>query len=176
MRDVVLATPVILIAQVFVLSVTHKVRNWRSFEHTISQLGNQLAPYRRWIASSIATAELAVPVLLLWPPLRNWGLGLAGFLLTGFAIVLVVGMRKEQPVPYNCLGSAAPMGASQLIRNGILLGLITLYVVAGGTQFEMVWTEWLLATTFGTVGVIVILCIELLGRTLETPLRAGEAG
>ncbi|MFB7026185.1 MULTISPECIES: MauE/DoxX family redox-associated membrane protein [unclassified Streptomyces] len=113
-------------------SAVGKLRAPGDLGRTVADLG--FVPQRLTGATAVAViaAEVAA-ALLIWLPGATGAAAFlgAGALLVAFTAVLVVLIRREDDVSCACFGaSRTPVGPAHLVRNGVLLAVCGLGVVA----------------------------------------------
>lgn len=130
-----------LIVLVFGVSAIGKLRNRRAFDEftrTARTLLTAAVPWTpsrtqiRGIAGTVVAAELAIPVLVVVPPLTRYGQGLVLLLLTFFSVGIAAAMRRGVRTSCRCFGaSSTPLGPGHLIRNAVLFGVAAAGAAAG---------------------------------------------
>jgi hypothetical protein len=168
-----------LIGVVFLVSAVSKLRGSRQFrEFAASLTAMRLLPSRLVtpVAAVVAATELAVPVLL--APLPVPGLAAAGFaiaalLLAGFAVAIVVVLRRGVQASCRCFGGsgAAPFGRHHVVRNAVLTLIAGLGVYASLGQPTVDLQVLALAGPLGLVGALVTVRLDDL-VDLFSPLSA----
>jgi hypothetical protein len=129
-----------LLAIVFLVSLTSKVRDMEGFRHTVAAFGVLPPALTAFAAPLLAAAEAVVVVLLLggllpadlWPaarPLAVSGLVLAVVLLVAYTAALVAVRMRRARVSCNCFGASAAVSWYDVVRNGLFgltagLGLV----------------------------------------------------
>jgi Methylamine utilisation protein MauE len=118
-----------LIGWVFLASAMSKLRNFGEFTRSLPALAPVRPGQVRALAMTVVAAEVAVPILLLFPAAVLYGFALAGALLTGFTAAIGTALRRGRRTPCRCFGaSSTPLGLSHLVRNVILI----ISALAGG--------------------------------------------
>ncbi|MEU9758950.1 MauE/DoxX family redox-associated membrane protein [Streptomyces sp. NPDC047985] len=126
----------------------------------------------RRLARAVLAVEAAAVVLLAVPPLRGIGLLLAGALLAAFTGVVARAVGSRTAVSCHCFGtSAVPVGAPQLVRNGLLLMVTALAVPGVLHPAPLPWQAWFAVWLTGAVAALVL----VVGDELVLLLRARPA-
>ncbi|WP_395842441.1 MauE/DoxX family redox-associated membrane protein [Archangium violaceum] len=125
----------LMLSVVLTLAFASKVRNRSSFQDFIQTLGRFGFP-KPWVGSPLAAAvvlaEAASALLLLLTSLAGYVLALA--LFTGFTLGIARVLRRGERVRCRCFGASdTPMGASHLVRNGLLIAV----TLAGAVGHEV---------------------------------------
>lgn len=121
---VVIATIILLLAGVLVVSLAGKLRGpaaFRGFAAAIVAMG-LVRPRRAVPVAALAVgAEAVVLVLLAWPGAAVPGLAAATLLFAGFTAALAVAVRRGARAGCHCFGaSSAPVGRRHVLRGGFL--------------------------------------------------------
>ncbi|NMO15718.1 hypothetical protein HPC49_02505 [Pyxidicoccus fallax] len=121
-----------MLVVVLTLAFVSKLHGRVAFQDFIQTLGRFGFP-KPWVgaplAAAVVLAEAASALLLLLAPLAGYVLALA--LFTGFTLGIARVLRRGERVRCRCFGASdTPMGASHLVRNGLLLA-VTLVGAAG---------------------------------------------
>jgi hypothetical protein len=115
-----------MLVGVFLISAFGKVRGaerFSAFTESVRRLGGLPRRLARIGALGVVVAEAATVVLLVVPGVETAGLALAGALLCGFAVVLVVALRRGATEPCRCFGvSEEPIAPQHVARNVLLAG------------------------------------------------------
>ncbi|MFJ6566329.1 MauE/DoxX family redox-associated membrane protein [Streptomyces sp. NPDC091292] len=129
--DHVLISCRVFLGLVFVLSFTGKVRGraaYRAFRDSVRELAPWLPGGGAALTAAAVTVLAAESVSVVLLAVPSTGSALAGFLLaTGllgaFTVAIAGTVRRGDRVACRCFGAAssAPVGAAQLVRNGLLL-------------------------------------------------------
>ncbi|GIG63579.1 hypothetical protein Lfu02_79510 [Longispora fulva] len=114
-----------LLVGVLALAAIGKLRSrdrLRAFAASVAALG-RIPPGAAGVLSPLVPcAELATAGLIAWPPTARLGCAAALAMLAGFTVVLAGTLARGSPAPCNCFGgSAEPVRAGHLARNGLLL-------------------------------------------------------
>lgn len=132
----VLLTTRVLLALVFVASATGKLRGaiaFRSFETATRGMGVPARLVRPAAVAVLAAEVLTIPLLAL-PPGGLVGFVLAAALLLAFSVGIALAVRRGTRQSCNCFGSSkTPMGVRHLVRNGLLLAVVTVGAAAAVT-------------------------------------------
>ncbi|GAA2355668.1 hypothetical protein Cme02nite_48400 [Catellatospora methionotrophica] len=150
-----------LLGVVFLAAAAGKLRSRerrREFADSVYAVG-LLA---RWavtpIAVTVPAVELAVPVLLAWPPTVLLGYVLAGLLLAVFCVAIAAVLRHRRTVVCRCFGAAgSPLGRRHLARNGLLLALTAVGVAVTGSGGAVAPAGVLLAVAAAGVAALLLI-------------------
>jgi thiol-disulfide isomerase/thioredoxin/uncharacterized membrane protein YphA (DoxX/SURF4 family) len=132
MDGVVLASR-LLLAALFAVAGAAKLRDRDGTATTLEQFG--LAPgWARPGALLLPLAELGVAALLVFDPTARAGAAGAIGLLAAFAVAISASLARGERPDCNCFGQvhSEPVGASTLVRNGLLALPAGLVLAAGG--------------------------------------------
>jgi hypothetical protein len=125
----------VLLGIVFAIACIGKVRSaaaFNAFAESLRDLGWLTGSARRAVAVAIPASEGAVVILLAWPATASWGFAAGLSLLGALTIGAGIAIGRGQRVECRCFGSTAkPMGATELIRNGILIAVALAGLTAG---------------------------------------------
>jgi hypothetical protein len=163
-----------LVAVVFVLSVSGKVRSRAGFAGFAGSVGT-LVPWwrsrRRSIAIGVVAVEVVIVVLLAVPATVRVGAALAAVAVFGFTAVIVAGLRRGVAAPCRCFGaSTVSLGRRHVVRNGLLMAAVAVAAASDQMPSDPVWL--VLAVTAGVIGgVFVALFDELVDLFAATSLR-----
>ncbi|WP_410660435.1 MauE/DoxX family redox-associated membrane protein [Amycolatopsis sp. lyj-112] len=121
---------------VFAVSAISKSRNRESFA-AFRRATVELVPAARGhgtpLAAAVVVTELVIVVGLAVPNTATAGLLAAGALFTAFTVAIAAALRRGVTASCRCFGgSAAPLGARQLVRNALLIVLAVLAFVLPG--------------------------------------------
>jgi hypothetical protein len=153
-----------LVAVVFFLSVSGKVRSRTGFAEFVGSVGT-LAPrwrsHRRSIAAGVVAVEAVIVVLLTVPATARVGAAVAAVAVLGFTVVIVAALRRGAMAPCRCFGaSTVPLGRRHVARNGLLLAAVAVAAAADQVPSDPAWM--VLAVTAGVLcGVLVAMFDEL---------------
>jgi hypothetical protein len=106
-------------------------------------------------AVAVVTAEAASPLLLALPLTATAvaGFGVASVLLTAFGAAILISVRRGDHTPCQCFGrSSVPLGPLHAVRNGVLVGVAVLGVVASTTGGRAELPKLMIAAVAGLVG------------------------
>jgi hypothetical protein len=116
---------------------------------------------RRWLPSAVVVTEAAVVALVAVPAAARFGFGLASVLLAGFTLAIAAAIRRSVLTTCRCFGaSSAPLGASHLVRNGVLL-LVALTGLAVGPGDLARVDRAALIMTIGPAAIAVVVIARL---------------
>ncbi|MHA6796420.1 MauE/DoxX family redox-associated membrane protein [Pseudonocardia bannensis] len=123
-----LLTSQFITAGVFAMSAYGKVREQSGFARSLADF--QVPPRLRVpVAAMVTAAEIAVVPLALVPATAVAGLALGAVLLSGFAAVIGLTLRRGTRPRCRCFGAvAAPLQGAHIVRNVVLAAIAT----AGG--------------------------------------------
>jgi hypothetical protein len=163
-----------LIAVVFLLSAWSK----RPVGNRFEEFAGSLAAMRvlgarsvRPVAGLVVAAEAAVPVLLLalpWP-----GFVVAGGLLLGFCVAIVVVLRRGTAAECRCFGGARPARFRwhHVVRNAALIAVAGAGVVAVAAGPALPWPVVAVMAPPGLIVAVLVAHIDDL-VDLFAPVRA----
>ncbi len=116
-----------LIGLVFVAAVLGKVTGYQDFVDSVRDMGLQpVAP----IAALVLLGEIAVVGLIVVLP--SAGFTLAALMLLGFAVAVLLSLRRGNTKPCRCFGrSTTPLGRHHVWRNAFLTAIAMLGALAG---------------------------------------------
>lgn len=122
----------VLLGAVFVVAVAGKLRDVTAFiDATRRLLPPRLAGQDRTLAFGVIGTELLVLALLAHPDTIRFGFSLAGAVLAAFSVAIAAALRRGEHTPCRCLGaSTAPLGGRHVVRNGLLVAIALLGVLA----------------------------------------------
>ncbi len=166
-----------LVAMVFVLSVSGKVRSRTGFAEFIGSVGTLVPRWRsrrRSIAAGVVAVEAVIVVLLAVPATARVGAALAAAAVLGFTAVILAALRRGSMAPCRCFGvSTVPLGRRHVVRNGFLLAAVAVAAAADQVPSDPVWVA--LAVTAGVIGaVFVALFDELVDLFAATYRLSGD--
>ncbi len=171
----------VAVALVFIVSVLSKLSSPASFTGYVNAVralgGERLKPPAVWGAVVVA-AEVSVATTLLLPGqlrLRSVGFLAAAALLSLFSFAIVAAVRRGLQQPCRCFGpSSRPVGATNLLRNGLLL-VLCLAGLASGTHGEPSAVGAEIAAALGVVVAAMTLVLDTL-VDLWRPAPASATG
>ncbi|GIE36148.1 hypothetical protein Ait01nite_091930 [Actinoplanes italicus] len=179
---VLVATVVLLIAGVLVVSLAGKLRSRASLRAFADGLGDlRVIPGRlaRPVAGVAVAAEAVTLGLLLWPGTTAAGMAAAALLFGGFTTALVIAVRRGSRAGCQCFGaSSAPVAWRHVARSGCLgaaalAGLVAQLAVAAPPFSGAGGPQLVAAAGMATLGVGVLVWLDelawLFGTT--TPAR-----
>ncbi|GIE99578.1 MauE/DoxX family redox-associated membrane protein [Paractinoplanes rishiriensis] len=121
---VVIASIILLIAGVLVVSLAGKLRGraaFRGFAAAVVEMGLVRPRLGRPVAALAIGAEATVLVLLAWPAGTVPGLAAAALLFAGFTAALAVAVRRGARAGCHCFGaSSTPVARRHVLRGGFL--------------------------------------------------------
>ena len=169
-----------LIGTVFLVAVVGKVSSSAAFGAFVSSLTRMAvlppaaagpAARATVVFEALTVALLAVP--LRWPPAA--GLILAGGLLAAFTVVIGLSLRTGNRAPCRCFGaSSTPLGVRHIVRNGLLLVVTALSLVAVSAPGDLDLAGTLAAALAGLVAGAVTAALDdiiALLRPTRSPIR-----
>jgi peroxiredoxin len=132
-----------VLACVFVVASIAKLRDLAGFKQTLSDFGIPLS-LTSPLSALLPAAELAVGVALIPLATARWGAVSALALLAVFTIGIGVNLALGKKPDCNCFGQlhSSPIGASTLVRNGLLAALASFVVFAGWDNPGTSVTDW----------------------------------
>jgi hypothetical protein len=143
----------IVLAAVLAVAAVQKLSSMRATRvQTVALMGERVGPA---IATALPVVELATAcALVLW-----WSVvpGLAAFaLLVAFTVVLVRAQVRRLPCPCfgAAVGTAPPVGAIAIVRNGVLAALAI--VATGKPAGATVWAVVVWTVVFGAVAAVAV--------------------
>ncbi|AVH94474.1 MauE/DoxX family redox-associated membrane protein [Streptomyces cinereoruber] len=139
-------------------SAVGKLRAPGDLGRTVAELGFVPRRLTGATAAAVIAAEVAAALLVWLPGTTGVAAFLgAGALLAAFTAVLVVLIRREDDVSCACFGaSRTPVGPAHLVRNGVLLAVCALGVLAAaGGAGAVVPPEPSAAFAAGAIAVVV---------------------
>jgi hypothetical protein len=157
-----------LIGLLFGVSAFSKVRDSVAFAEFTTSTRTLLAgalpghgPHamvERWLPSAVVLAEATVVALVAVPASVRFGFGLASVLLAGFTLAIAVAIRRSVRTTCRCFGaSTTPLGASHLVRNGVLLLVALTGLTVGPGELARVDRAALIMTVgLAAIAVVVI--------------------
>jgi len=157
----------VLLALVFVVSVTSKVysrRSFAAFGQSARRLGTLRPGLVRPVAIAVIAAELAVVGLLASPPAAAGAAGFAGagLLLTVYCAAIIRALGRGERVPCRCFGPSGELRWRHVARNVGLVGVALLGLVSvaapGSVHYRL--EDHMLLTT------LTVLAIALCALTL----------
>jgi hypothetical protein len=114
-----------LLGVVFALALGGKLRSRRSFADFTASLQDLRwlpGPARAAAPLAVVAVEAMSVLLLAVPATVPFGFGLAFLTLAAFTASVGWSLRRGEAVRCQCFGTdSGPMGASELVRNGVLL-------------------------------------------------------
>ncbi|HSK95695.1 MAG TPA: MauE/DoxX family redox-associated membrane protein [Euzebyales bacterium] len=121
-----------VICGVFLAAALTKVRNRASWEAFVSAVSELVPMGAAPLGALVVGVELAVAVLVALPATVTAGLLLATGTLVAFSIAIWSALRRGVAVACRCFGwSDAPVSQAHLVRNGVLIVLAVVGLVAG---------------------------------------------
>lgn len=168
-----------LLAVVFVLSVSGKVRSRTGFEGFVGSVGTLVPRWRsrrRSIAACVVAVETVIVVLLAVPATARVGAALAAVVLLGFTTAILAALRRGSMASCRCFGvSTVPLGWRHVVRNGLLLAAVAVAGAADRVPSDPAWV--VLAVISGVIGgVFVALFDELVDLFASTSRRSVVKG
>jgi hypothetical protein len=149
-----------LIGWVFLASAISKLRHFGEFSRSLPALAPVRPGQAEPLATTVITAEAAVPILLLFPATVFYGFALAGALVAAFTAVIGIALKRGRRAPCRCFGAAsAPLGPSHLVRNFILLTSTLAGGLALGAQPPHA-AGLVVAIAAGLLGAILIVAMD----------------
>jgi hypothetical protein len=129
-----LLTSQFVTAGVFGLSAYGKVREQSAFARSLADF--HVPPRVRVpVAAAVTAAEIAVVPLALVPATAMAGLTLGAVLLSGFAAVIGLTLRRGRRPRCRCFGAvAAPLRGAHAVRNIVLAAIATAGAVVAATD------------------------------------------
>jgi hypothetical protein len=134
-----------LVGVVFLVSATSKLRSRLAFTEFVASLRQYGLLPRAWlrpVGLAVALAEAAIPALLAAPMAvapsseaarlaTGAGFVLAGALLVGFTLAILLALRRGASASCRCFGaSETPLGLRHVVRNVLLLAIAAAGVAA----------------------------------------------
>jgi hypothetical protein len=124
-----------LLIVVFAFSAVAKLAGkgaFAAFRLATARLVPAVSGLARPLSVAVVGVEVAVAVLLAVPATARTGLVLALVLLSAFTVAITAALRRGETASCNCFGRATtPMGVRHLVRNGLLLTVAGIGLVAG---------------------------------------------
>ena len=131
----------LVVAGVFAVAAVGKLRAHAAFRASLAGF----ALPRRFhgpVAHGVMAVEAAIPVLVLVPATAVAGLALAAAVLTAFAAVVALTLRRGRRPRCRCLGAAGkPLQPAHVTRNLVLAAVAALGAVLGATAAEPTTVE-----------------------------------
>ena len=123
----------LLVLIALLVAASSKSRDLRRFADSLGDDFQVPGNISMLVAIAIVAAEwLAVVLLMLGGPARQWGMGLAGLLFILFSVVIAAVLWRKQQVFCHCFGRARkPLSGVDLIRNSIYLAACVFYPLHG---------------------------------------------
>jgi len=113
-----------LLAAVFAVAAWHKVSAWPRFKASLAAYKLVPAPAVAAVGASLALAELAAVVLLLFPALHSYGLIASMALLVVYAGAIGINVaRGRTQIDCGCGDEPTPVSLTLVLRNGLLIAL-----------------------------------------------------
>lgn len=147
--DYVLLGVRILLAAVFVVAATGKLRDLGQFRRTLGDFG---VPRQAvgLLGALVPAGELGSAVLLMPTTSAWWGAASSLLLLAVFTVAVAVNLSRGRAPDCRCFGqvSATPIGPSTVARNLVLASSATLVLLMGpGASLGAVFGRWAGAPT-----------------------------
>jgi len=114
----------VALAAVLVWAAAHKLRDLPAFAVVVEAY--QILPrgLGRWLAPALATVELTLAALLLWPPARVVASSATSVLFVTYSLAIRINLRRgRRDVDCGCFGPARrrPLSEWLLLRNTFLV-------------------------------------------------------
>jgi uncharacterized membrane protein YphA (DoxX/SURF4 family) len=130
------------------------------------------------LARTVPLAELALAALLVAAP--RFGGPVAVVLLGGFTLLLARRLGRGETVSCGCFGSArqAPIAATDLVRNGLLIGLAVAVAVLAAPAVPGL-SALVAGTAAIAIGAVALALVDVrvtTGRLLDNSVPTGPEG
>lgn len=125
-----LISPVItlLVIILFVYAALAKLSDYANFQFGLSE-SPLIAPFAGFLAWAIPAGELAIAVMLVWPPWRLAGLYASFFLMLLFTLYIGGMLLSGMDIPCSCGGILEHMSwGVHLVFNGVYVVLCALAI------------------------------------------------
>jgi uncharacterized membrane protein YphA (DoxX/SURF4 family) len=165
----------LLLAAVFAWAGAAKLRQPAATAAQLRALG---LPAPWVLARAVPAVEVALAVLLVAVP-RTGG-PVALLLLAAFTLLLAVKLGQGEAVRCGCFGSARqdPIAATDLVRNGLLIGLAAVVAVAAVPALPGL-SALVAGTAAIAIGAVALALVDVrvtTGRLLDNSVPTGPEG
>lgn len=165
------------LAVVFFASSVGKARAIERFAATLEALAPRCAPWRRAVAVTITSAELAVALALLsGGPVARYGTAAALALLLGFTAALLAALAARRRVSCNCFGAGEhPISGWDVVRNLLLIAAAVTQLLLEPPREDPAASVWWLALGAAGLAFVATTNLHWLARALRRIRGSADA-